>query len=43
MAIVLGLGFTSCTTERLDDDQFTETVASDSEKKDPTITTEPND
>ncbi|MEW4923361.1 hypothetical protein [Algibacter sp. 2305UL17-15] len=42
LAIVLGLGFTSCTAEQLDDDS-TKVVATDPEKEDLYPPAEPND
>ena len=41
LAIVLGLGFTSCTAESLDGDDI-EAVATDPNKKHPTPPTDPN-
>ena len=43
LAIVLGLGFTSCTAENLDEDNATEVVATDPDKMDPIPPKEPND
>tara|TARA_R110002096_G_C14659910_1_gene727580 strand:+ start:6285 stop:6440 length:156 start_codon:yes stop_codon:yes gene_type:complete len=42
LAIVLGLGFASCTAEQLDD-EVTETVNTDPEKEDLNPPAEPND